>query len=186
MDWKKSWVWKLASTAMMFGLLVLIGAPQAEAEDNLSEHLEPFRAYLDKTWTSDAPGSTEEKPKSNITRWERALNGQAIRIVHSIADGEYGGETMVVWDQEREKVVYYYFTTAGFYTTGTFEFDGKDYVAREKVTGDAQGVTEVKEVGKLLDDNRLHTKAYYFKNGEWEEGHEFFFTETPEANILFR
>ena len=80
----------------------------------------------------------------DVSRFEVALNGQAVRNLHSINDGEYGGETLIVWDQEKQAIVYYYFTTAGFYTTGTMRADGDALVSHETVKGEAGGVTEVK------------------------------------------
>ena len=40
------------------------------------------------------------KPVVDVQRCELALNGQAVRVLHSIDDGEYGSESLVVWDKQ--------------------------------------------------------------------------------------
>src|SRR5262245_33334512 len=57
--------------------------PAAEAE-SLDEHLAPLRPFLGKTWKGEFKNSTPEKPRFDISRWERALNGKAVRVVHSV------------------------------------------------------------------------------------------------------
>lgn len=58
-------------------------------QPTLDPHLEPLRPLLDTTWKATFPNSTPEKPIVDVARWERALNGKAIRILHSINDGTY-------------------------------------------------------------------------------------------------
>src|SRR5690349_7233484 len=75
--------------AVCFGLdLSLIAA---EPQPTLNPHLEPLRPLLGKTWKGVFDGSTAEKPTVDIARWERVLNGQAVRLLHSINQGVYGG-----------------------------------------------------------------------------------------------
>ena len=152
----------------------------------LNEHLEPLRPFLGKTWRGEFANSTPERPVIDVSRWERALNGNAIRILHSINKGEYGGETIVFYDNAKETLAYYYFTTAGFYTTGTFTIDGNALTGHEYVTGSTEGVTEVKSTGTIRPDGTMHSKAQYLKNGEWVDGHEVTYVEAPEAEVVFR
>ena len=56
--------------------------------NNLSEHLKPFEPYINKTFKGEFANSTKEKPVFDISRWERILNGMAIKITHSVNDGE--------------------------------------------------------------------------------------------------
>src|SRR5262245_6468739 len=80
----------------------------------LEPGLEPLRPLLEKTWKGAFKNSTPEKPVVDVMRWERALNGKAVRLLHSVNDGAYGGETIITWDARKEQVTYHYFTTAGF------------------------------------------------------------------------
>ena len=101
--------------------LILITTLFSQQEDgknfkDLSEHLKPFEPYIGKTFKGEFANSTPEKPIYDIIYYERVLNGNAIRAVHSVNNGEYGGESIVMWDAEKENLVSWYFTTAGFYT----------------------------------------------------------------------
>ena len=119
-------------------------------------------------------------------RWERALNGKAVRVLHSINDGVYGGESIIVWDEKKKSLVYYYFTTAGFYTTGTMTLSDGKYASHEVVTGSAEGVTEVKATGELRADGTMHSKSEYLKEGKWVSGHEVTYKEDPKAEVVFK
>lgn len=161
-------------------------AVSAADTPTLRAELEALRPFLGRTWKGEFKDSTPEKPIIDISRWERALNGQAVRILHSINRGAYGGETLARWDAEKKAIVYHYFTTAGFMTTGTMTIDGKRYVCHERVTGDADGTTEVKAVGELRADGSLATTSEYLKNGKWVAGHAVVYREDPKAEVVFR
>ena len=164
---------------------LVVDAPAAE-KPSLDEHLEPFRPFLGKTWKGHFKNSTPEKPQVDVARWERALNGKAIRVLHSINDGVYGGESIIVWDEKKKSLVYCYFTTAGFYTTGTMSLSDGKYASHEVVTGSAEGVTEVKATGELRADGTMHSKSEYLKEGKWVSGHEVTYTEDRQAEVVFK
>ena len=170
-----------------FGLtLILMSLVWAQEENSLSEQLEPLRPFVGKTWRGVVAGSDSAKQTVDVSKWERALNGRAVRILHSVNDGAYGGETIVFWDREKEKLVYYYFTTAGFMTQGTFALEGKIFTAHEYVTGNQDGITEVKSSGEILPDGSLKTFSTFLKNGEWVQGRETIYREDPDAEVIFR
>ena len=64
----------------------------------------------------------------DVSRWERALNGRAVRILHADNDGVYGGESIIMWDKEKESLVFYSFTTAGFCTHGTMKYENGKFI----------------------------------------------------------
>ena len=70
-------------------------------------------------------------------------------------------------DKSKEALVFYYFTTADFYTQGTLEVteDGS-FIAYEDVTGSSEGITRVKSTSSYVDDQFVVT-TQYLKNGEW-------------------
>lgn len=158
----------------------------AVAQDQLAEQLQPFKPYLGKTWKGKFANSTPEKPVYDVARWERALNGQAIRVLHSINNGEYGGESLIFWDKEKKSLVYYYFTTAGFFTTGTMKFENNKMIGHEYVKGEAGGTSEVQSIGEITPDGKMISKAQYLKNGKWEPGHEVTYVEDPTAQVIFK
>jgi hypothetical protein len=146
----------------------------------------PLLPLLGKTWRGEFANSTPEKPVVDISRWELALNGQVIRILHSINDGDYGGETIILWDEASRGLIYYYFTTAGYTTRGQITFEGSRVISREVVTGDQTGITEVESVSELLADGRMQVKSKYLQNGAWVPGRETVYAEAPQAEVKFK
>jgi len=177
----------LISISFGFSLVATDLQAQEKADSpKINEHLKPLLPFVGKTWKGEFPGSTPEKPVYDVQHWELILNGQAIRIMHSVNNGAYGGESIVMWDKEKEQLIYFYFTTAGFYTQGTFSIDGKKWIGHEYVTGNKDGITEVKSTGEILPDGRLHNKSQYLKDGKWADGHEFFYVEDSSAKVVFK
>src|SRR5262249_2723465 len=129
----------IAVLATVLAAAYQLGA--AETQPSLSSHLEPLRPLLGKTWRGVFNNSKPDKLTVDIARWERALNGQAVRMLHSINQGVYGGETLFVWNETAQTVEYYYFTTAGFMTKGTMQIKNGKIETHEDVKGDAGGVT---------------------------------------------
>lgn len=172
---------------LLAALLFSLALPATAAEEKkLHPKLESFRPLLGRTWRGEFKNSTPEKPMIDVSRWERAMNGQAIRILHSINQGEYGGETLLFWDDEKQSLAYLYVTTAGFQTAGTMTFADGKFTSVEKVRGAAEGVTEVKAVGEIRADGTMLSKSEYLRNGKWEPGHEVTYREDPKAEVVFK
>lgn len=150
--------------------------------DNPLRALAPF---VGKTWRGTFAGSTPERPLYDVARWEWALSGGAIRVLHSLNDGTYGGETLLLRDPEGKGLIFFYFTTGGFYTRGSAEIEDGKLVSVEEVTGDADGVTELRSVAELLSDGRLRVSSRYRKDGSWHDGHTVVYAEDPEAEVVF-
>lgn len=173
------------------GLLLLTVFSQiteaADSPANLAKGLEPLRPFLGKTFKGPFANSTPEKPAFDVMRWERILNGQGIRITHSVNEGAYGGETIVTVDPKSSQLQYHYFTTTGMMTRGSMSTqDATTLSSREEVVGNADGITEVKSTTTLKPDGKIQVKSQYLKKGEWVQGHEILYTETPTATVVFR
>jgi hypothetical protein len=167
-------------------LSVAINLVAEESPPTLNPHLEPLRPLLGKTWKGIFEGSKPDKPTVDVARWERALNGQAVRALHSINQGAYGGETLFVWNEKSKVVEYFYFTTAGYMTSGVLEVKNGKLQTREEIKGDAGGVTEVRGSSELLSGGKFHVKAEYLKSGHWTLGHEVTYTEAPSEEVVFK
>jgi hypothetical protein len=152
----------------------------------LNPHLTPLAPLLGKTWKGTFKNSKPDHPVIDVAHWERALNGQAVRQVHSINGGAYGGETIFIWDEKKQAVAYYYFTTGGFMTTGTLQIKDGHFVTSEQVSGDADGVTEVRATSEIQTDGKFHVKAEYLKQGQWVTGHEVTYQEDPASQVVFK
>lgn len=159
---------------------------QAAETGTLSAELEPLRPFLATTWRGSLSES-QGKQSIDVAQWRRALNGTAINIVHSVNNGEYGGETMLFWDKEQQSLIYYYFTTAGFYTQGTMKYDAatKRLIAEEVVKGNVDGITKVRSISKI-EDGKLITSAEYLQKGSWVKGHSAVYLEDKNATIQFK
>lgn len=169
--------------SLLVAAMVSTGAPTFAA---MNPHLEPLQPLLGKTWRGEFPNSTAAKPVVDVSRYELALNGQVVRNLHSINDGEYGGESLMTWDREKQTLVYAYFTTGGFHTTGTLRAEDGALVAHEVVMGDPDGVTEVKATFRVLPDGRLHVKSEHRKAGRWVVGRDMFYVEDSRATVRFK
>ena len=153
---------------------------------SLDTHLEPLRPWLGKTWKGQFKDSKPDKPTIDVSRWERALNGKAVRILHSVNEGAYGGESIVMWDEKKQAVTYHYFTTGGFTTTGTMTFKDGKVLTHEVVTGSAGGVTEVRGTSEMRPDGTFQVKTEYLKGADWVPGREVTYKEDPSASVVFK
>lgn len=168
---------KTITTGFVFLLWVICLSPNTWASNKaLAPELNLFSNYLG-TWEAQFPVKEGQPAVHDVAHWERALNGKAIRTLHSINQGQYGGESLIFFDKEKQKIVFYYFTTAGFYTTGYMELiDANTLIAYEEVSGNKDGITQVKSTNKLLG-NSMKVSTSYFKNGTWT---------TPESRVYQR
>lgn len=167
-------------------VVLLNPLPWVHASDKLAAELEVFRPFIGKTWRGvlSAPGQPEQ---IDISRWERALNGMAVKMTHSVNNGAYGGETTVFFDKGTNTLSYYYFTTAGFYTHGTMQFDTKTgvLVAEEDVANNSQGISKVRS-RSVLKAEQLQISTQYLQHGKWVDGHQALYKEAPTAKVIFQ
>lgn len=165
----------IVSMAIMFAAMPASANPASEStsetKQSLRSELMPFAPYVGKRWRGEFSNSTPEKPAVDVSSWQVALQGQAIRITHSLNEGEYEGETFIVFNGDNQQLEFFYFTTAGFYTKGRAEFDGNSFVSYETVTGNDSGITEVKAEVTLEDEKTMVHQAHYLKQGKWVKGH---------------
>ena len=115
----------------------------------ISKNLEIFEPYIGKIYKGEFSGSTVENPIFDVQSWERILNGNGIKVTHSVNNGEYGGESIIMWDAKLEKLISWYFTTADFHTQASVEIDDDKIIFIEKVSGNQNGITEVKSITQL-------------------------------------
>jgi hypothetical protein len=92
----------------------------------------------------------------------------------------------MIWDKEKQALVFYYFSTGGFFTTGTILPEEGGFTCHELVKGEADGVTEVRSSFRLLPDGRLHVRSEYLKQGKWVEGRDMHYVEAPDARVRFK
>ncbi|MBE0369986.1 hypothetical protein [Pseudoalteromonas aurantia] len=168
-----SWV-----IVMCFG----VTAHGAENETLVDElvFLQPFLGG----WQADFAVPVGKPAMQDVSHWERALNGTAVRTLHSINAGMYGGESLIFWDDAKQEVVFYYFTTASFYTQGTIKrlSDG-GFAAYETVTGSEEGITQVKSTTRYID-NTMQVSTQYLKQQQWTAPQRRTYTRSTQQVIF--
>jgi len=176
-----------ANQVLLILLLSLFNFSLQAEQPTLHPKLEPFRPYLDTYWQGDLTQSGAAEKMIDRSHWQRALNGNAIKTVHSINDGVYGGESIIYWDEAKQSINYYYFTTAGFYTHGSMSFEDNNQriIAREAVENNANGITLVESVSTLTGDI-LTVSARYLQNGEWVTGHSASYRRVAPLEVKFK
>jgi len=166
--------------------LAVASSMSAAGQPALDPHLEFLRPWLDKTFKSESKIPSSGKPTTDVARWERALNGNAVRITHSLNEGAYGGEVIVRWDEEKLAVCYHYFTTDTFWTEGTMTFNDGKITSHELVKGKAEGVTEVRATLEMQPDGTYLQKSEFLKEGKWSPGREALYQPDPAARVIFK
>lgn len=158
-------------------LLLAVISFKPHAQDNaFTDELRIFSDYLG-TWTAVFKSENGVPTVVDVSSWERALNGKALRTLHSINQGEYGGESLIFFDKTTQTIVFYYFTTADFFTQGTIEvLSDNSFVAYEDVTGNSDGITKVKSTSTLMGD-KMDVSTSYLQHGQWT---------TPELRTYVR
>jgi hypothetical protein len=172
----------LAQTALSNPLEQVV----ASSQQTLAPELAVFAPFLGIVWQADM-GKQHGKPQIDRAFWQRTLNGQAIKTIHSVNDGEYGGETIIFWDKKSKSLAYYYFTTAGFYTHGTMSYDAKTKVltAEEQVENHADGITAVRSKS-VFTTKSLSVASEYLQHGKWIPGHAAIYYPTKEGQVRFQ
>jgi hypothetical protein len=174
-------------TLISITISVAVASSMAAAgQPALDSHLEFLQPWLDKTFKSEGKTPGSGKPTTDVVRWERALNGSAVRIMHSLNEGAYGGEVIVRWDEEKQAVCYHYFTTDTFWTEGTMNFKDGKIRSHEFVKGKAGGVTEVRATLDMQPDGSYLQKSEFLKDGNWSPGREALYQPDPAARVIFR
>ena len=152
---------------------------------NLSEHLVGFYSYLGNTYEGNFINSTKENPMIDILSFERALNGSAIKMIHSVNDGEFGGETIIMWDSEKNSLRSWYFTSAGSLTLQDVEVNGEKFISIEDVSNNQNGITKVKTIIELLHGNKLQKRTKYLMDNLWMEGNDMVYEQVTGKSPKF-
>ncbi|ESQ74687.1 hypothetical protein ABAC402_13090 [Asticcacaulis sp. AC402] len=141
----------------------------------------PLEAWAGKTWRGTGKGPAGGAPINDIQQWQWDLGGHAIRIVHSVNNGAYAGESVLFPAADGDGYVYTYVTTGGFYTTGIIRAGvGKGYVAEETVHG-VPGMGKLRSKGEIGADGVYRVRSSMEKDGQWVETGGFDYVEDATA-----
>ena len=140
--------------------------------------LTPLAPFAGKTWKSVSGSVDGSEDFTDISRWEWAMHGKAVRITHSVGDGSYGGESLIHWDDQQQKIIFRYVTTAGFYTDGVITPTEDGIEVHEFVRGAKSGPTETRSA-YMIRDGEMHGWAQLKTNGKWGEVSNFRYIQSP-------
>lgn len=173
---------------ILYGLTMamLLFSTELFSQQKSDSVLAGFEPFLNKIYKGYFLEDGKPTKSYDTFYWEKILNGNAIRGMHSVNDGVYGGETIFRYDAVSGTIQFYYFTTAKFMTLGTVAFEGDVMITEEKVEGNEDGVTQVRAETRILSDGRVHVKSQIMKKGEWTFGHEIYYTESPNEQVKFK
>lgn len=167
--------------ALALSLCLLIGPARAEAPQG---PLSVFADLVGKTWRG-AGQAGESAERTDIIVWETIMGGLAVQSTHSIDDGHYGGRTIFFYSPAEAAIVFHYFTTGGFHSTGTIEPQANgDLLSIEHIHG-LDDVQEVRAVIRMGGAS-WEVSSLYLRDGAWVEGDGFSYVEAPGAEVRFR
>lgn len=165
----------------------IASANVTQGSETFVKELAFFQPYLG-TWYSVFEQKDGKPVVSDVSKWQRVLNGKALKTTHSVNDGAYGGESIIFWDKKQQKYLFYYFTTADFMTVGEIEvLSENSFVAYEDVDGESEmskGITRVRSVSTLAKD-KITVATSYLKNGEWTKPESRSYTRT-DKQVVFK
>lgn len=170
---------RILFTCLVVTLLTISASSIGQESKPFAKELKFFQPYLG-TWYAVFEQKEGKPIVADVAKWQRVLNGKALKTIHSVNDGAYGGESIIFWDKNKQKYVFYYFTTADFMTTGEIEvLSENSFAAYEDVSGESQmskGISKVRSISTLTKD-KITVQTSYLKNSEWT---------TPETRIYHR
>lgn len=169
----------MALTALIAAFVLQAAlAPFASAEP--SKKLAPLAPFVGKTWKTSSVNPDGTNGFTDVTRWEWIMKGQAIRILHSVNGGSYGGESLIHYDPSTEHIIYRYVTTAGFYTNGVITITDEGFTVEEDVVGlpDVIGV----RAGYMIRDGKMETWSQFINRDGEGPINRATYEESPDAD----
>ena len=167
---------------LFLSLLLLSITPvyaQEASQDTAHENLAVLAPFIG-TWKADFVDGA-----SDVSTYRWILGGKAVRIMHSINDGDYGGETLLHWNTDKQAITYRYVTTASFYTEGAITPTDHGFDAHEVVHGNMGGITETR-AGYTMKEGEFQVWSQFLKNGEWTEKTQSTYRKAPDAEVRFK
>lgn len=163
-----------------------VAALTAPAQAQAVPELEPLAWLVGPPWVGTVGEGAEAA--TDVSVWTWAVGGHALRNVHAVADGAYGGETLLWWDKDAGAYAFVYVTNGGFTTSGHLRLtDDGGLEGVERVSGGAGGMAEgidaVRSTTRLRDDGAL-VVGYAYRTGEvWGPERERVYTRSADAEL---
>ena len=179
-------VMKLKPFKIYFFMIYFLIIFQDTHGNELSKRLLGFEKFLGKKFQGEFYNSTKENPLMDIIYFERILNGEAIRITHSVNHGEYGGEYIITWNSDKGKIESYYFSTGGEIRVSSIDIINNEISIKEDFSENENGIQKVKKIFRLNAEGSLENNIKYMINNMWIKSHEMIYSRNDSAKIIFR
>jgi copper(I)-binding protein len=138
----------------------------------------PFEHLVGKTWRGLGTGP---EAAEDIQRWDWAVGGHAVRVVHSVGGGAYAGETLIFRDRDSGAYVFHYFTSGGFHTTGVMRPTGPGAFEAEETVHGLDGFPPIRSTMVMGEDGVHRARGFQQENGVWVEKGGFDYREDASA-----
>ena len=168
-----------------FYILLPILLVSGQKKPFLSEHLIEMKPFIGNTYKGNFINSTKENPMTDIISFERALNGNAVKVIHSVNKGEFGGETIVMWNPEKGGLQSWYFTSAGSLTIQNVQIKKDTFISIENVERNQNGITKVKTIIEVLNGTQITKRTKYLINNLWKDGSETTYNKVHDHKPVF-
>ena len=168
---------------ILLPILLVLG--QTKPKPFLSEHLIKMKPFIGNTYKGNFINSTKENPMIDILSFQRVLNGNAVKVIHSVNNGEFGGETMVMWNPEKERLQSWYFTSAGSLTIQNVQIKKDTFISTQNVERNKNGITKVKTIIEVLHGNQIKKRTKYLMNNLWKDGSETIYNKVHDHKPAF-
>jgi len=152
-------------------------APVPEAATGPAAYA-PFQPMIGRSWRGTG---TRGAGVEDIQRWDWAIGGHAVRVVHSVNGGAYAGETLIFRDRDSGDYIFHYFTTGGFHTTGTMTPAGPGTFEIDETVHGADGIERLRSTAALGADGVYRIRSSTERDGRWVEMGGFDYREDPSA-----
>ncbi|WP_298124514.1 hypothetical protein [Brevundimonas sp.] len=138
----------------------------------------PFEHLVGKSWRGTG---TVQAGVEDVQRWDWAVGGHAVRVVHSVNGGAYAGETLIFRDRDSGAYVFHYFTSGGFHSTGVMRPTGPGAFEVEETVHGLDGFPPLRSTIVMGPDGVNRARSFQQEGGQWVEKGGFDYREDASA-----
>jgi len=165
-------------------LIALTASHGSSQPSDAAEELDKLAWLVGPPWVGTVGAG--DNAAVDVSVWSWAVGGHALRNVHAVAGGAYGGETLLWWDTEETAYAFVYVTTGGFTTSGHLRLnDDGSLEGIEDVSGAgvAQGVDAVRTITRRGGSGELVIGVSYQRDGVWGPVRERVYARSEAASL---
>lgn len=159
-------IWLAVGLTALTGGLPAMAQDLPAAEARAEDPFRPLYPLIGRTWRG---ANIAQDGVEDIVRWEWAVGGHAVRAVHAVNGGAYGGETLVFPDADTGGLIFHYFTSGGFHTTGTIRPAADGSLEIEETVHGLDDIESLRSVIRIAGDGTYTSRGLVEQEGRWIE-----------------